>query len=217
MIHTVRQGIVTLDTATLRAELSRALTITAHGLAYLAAVWAEPERRGEDLSDLRVGLAQYLPAIAAGRIAAEAVATFAGQSTVLKRVARLSLDDQRRLAAGEPVPVVSASADGQYTERSLPLRVLTAPQVATVIDEFGRIRTPIEQRQHLRQTARPPRPVATPARTAEIRGAVAAISDDDLRALAASRRLAIVPMCAAEPCERPARTKGLCQRHYRRS
>src|SRR5882724_9369466 len=62
-----------MDNDTLRRELSRALTVSAEHLIYLAQVWRELERRGEDLSDLRSGLGAYLPLIASGRLAAEAV------------------------------------------------------------------------------------------------------------------------------------------------
>ena len=54
-----------MDTPTLRGELARALTVTAETLEYLAAIWRELERRGQDLSELRKGMGQYLPLIAA--------------------------------------------------------------------------------------------------------------------------------------------------------
>jgi len=206
--------IAALDTPRLRAELSRALTITAHGLAYLAAVWAELERRGEDLSDLRSGLAVYLPAIAAGRLAPEAVVQFAGQSTLLRRVMSLPVDEQRRLAAGEPLPVVVATPDGELVERRLPARALAARQIAQVFDDYGRVRTPIEQRQVAQQQRRPP---ARPASAAAVRGALAVLSTEDLQQLAEERGLTLAPKCAAAGCSRPAHVKGLCQRHYSRS
>lgn len=214
------ERIRSLDTPTLRAELSRALTITAQGLAYLAAVWAELERRGEDLSDLRHGLAEYLPRIADGTLAAEAVVAFAGQRTLLRRVAMLPLDEQRRLAAGERVPVWVPSDDGtDGTTRELPLSALTARQVAVVFDEDGRIRTPIEQRQlQSRTVTRRTRDsiVPTPTKRAEIRAALAVLSDDDLRRMAMERGYTLAPKCSIDGCIRPVQARTLCWQHYQR-
>src|SRR5690606_42162109 len=106
---------------------------TAQGLAFLAAVWSDLERPAEALSDLRHGIAEFLPRIADGPLAAEAVVAFAGQRTLHRRVAMLPLDEQRRLAAGERVPVWVPSDDGtDGTTRELPLSALTARQVAAV-------------------------------------------------------------------------------------
>ncbi|MFV0284743.1 MAG: hypothetical protein ACK5JE_13320 [Castellaniella sp.] len=118
----------------LREELARSLTFSAHHLAYLAAVWAELERRGEDLSDLRTGLAVYLPQIAAGRLDAEAVIRFAGQPTVLRSISGLSPDRQRALAKGEPVKVLTVDESGRFEESSIPAYALTASQARMVFD-----------------------------------------------------------------------------------
>src|SRR2546427_518935 len=66
-----------LPTETLRAELARGLSLVAENLVRLGQVWAELERRGEDLSGLRHGLGRTLPLIASGRLAAEFVVEFA--------------------------------------------------------------------------------------------------------------------------------------------
>ena len=62
-----------LDTAELRAELASAIGLTAKHLLHLAAIWAELEHRGEDLTDLRTGIGAYLPEIAAGSVVPEAI------------------------------------------------------------------------------------------------------------------------------------------------
>src|SRR6516162_3956035 len=90
------------STEELRAELARGLTMTAAVLTRLGAVWAELERRGEDLADLRQGLARTLPLIASGLLAAEAVVAFAGRPLVLRCLEGVALDQQRAMAAGEP-------------------------------------------------------------------------------------------------------------------
>ena len=79
------QVLGSMSTQQLRAALAQSLTISARHLAYLASVWGELEKRGEDLSDLRTGLAVYLPQIAAGRLDADAVIRFAFLSGLCDR------------------------------------------------------------------------------------------------------------------------------------
>jgi len=137
-----------MSTQQLRAELAKSLTITARHLMYLAAVWGELDKRGEDLSDLRTGLAVYLPQIAAGRLAAEAVVRFAGQPTVLRSIASLPLERQQALARGEPVPVLTVDAGGNFRATELPAYTLTAAQARLVFDG-DKVRSPDEQRAKL--------------------------------------------------------------------
>lgn len=132
-----------LDTPTLRAELAASLGVTARHLVHLAAVWAELERRGEDLSDLRTGIGVYLPAIAAGTVAPEAVVAFAGQPTLLRAVTSLPPDEQKRLASGGTVPVVVRQGDA-YTHRMLPASALTAGLARQVFGERS-VRSEAEQ------------------------------------------------------------------------
>ncbi len=129
----------------LRAELARSLTMSAQHLAYLATIWSELEKRGEDLSDLRTGLAVYLPQIAAGRLDASAVIRFAGQPTVLRSISTLPLDEQRALAEGKSVEVLTIGHDGGYTATSMPAYALTATQARMVFDT-EKIRSITEQR-----------------------------------------------------------------------
>lgn len=137
-----------MSTQQLRAELAQSLTLSAKHLAHLAIIWGELERRGEDLSDLRTGMAVYLSQIAAGRLDAEAVVRFAGQPTVLRSLAGLPLERQQALAKGEPVRVLTVDADGQYTSADMPAYTLTAAQARMVFDG-DKIRSPDEQRATL--------------------------------------------------------------------
>lgn len=124
-----------LDTPTLRAELTDALSQDfARRLIRIAAIWAELERRGEDLSSLRTGIGTYLPAIAAGTVTPEAVVAFAGRESVLRKIATLPPDEQRRLAAGGTVLLVVGSESG-YTHRMVPLAALPARSVNQVFGE----------------------------------------------------------------------------------
>lgn len=129
-----------MPTAELKAELSRGLVLTAAVLARLGTVWAELVRRGEDLSDLRSGLARYLPRIASGQLAAEAVVEFANRPTVLQSIEGLPLPRQRELAAGGTVRVLSAGTPPV----EMPLAAMPAALVRAVF-AAGEERTPAEQ------------------------------------------------------------------------
>lgn len=131
----------------LRGELSRALTITAKTVSYLAMVWRELESRGEDLSDLRVGIGAYLPQIAAGHLAAEAVVSFAGRKAVLDGVAALPIEKQIAIASGERVTVMVQTGSG-LVEKEMPATALSAEQAKLVFDD-GRIRSSREQKKIL--------------------------------------------------------------------
>lgn len=139
----------------LRRELARGLSLTADTLARLAAVWAELERRGEDLSDLRHGIARFLALIAAGQLAAEAVVAYAGRPGVLQAIVGVPLDRQRELAAGGEVRVYDA--DQKQTIRTTMDRIPFG--VVKQVFAEGVERTPEEQRA-ARTPPRKPAPAA---------------------------------------------------------
>lgn len=136
-----------MDTPKLRAELARGLSLTAASLTNLAMIWGELERRGEDLSDLRTGVARTLPLIASGMLAAESVVAFAGRPLLLRALEGVSLDIQRRLADGETIPVY---LPGEAAPSAMPLSRIPSAVVTRVIAN-GIIRTPAEQRLATRE------------------------------------------------------------------
>lgn len=138
-----------LSAERLREELARGLTLTRLGL-----VWAELERRGEDLSDLRHGLARTLPLIASRRLAAAAVVAFAGRPSVLRAIEGLPLDEQIALANGRAIPVIDP-ADASAVQQ-MSLERLPSAALRLVFGE-GEIRTPEAQRLALRPRHRPMR------------------------------------------------------------
>lgn len=133
-----------LDTPALRKRLAQTLTVTAEVLQDLAVIWRELERRGEDLSDLQSGLSAYLPMIASGHVAAEAVVQFAGRASVLRQIAQLPIEEQRRLADGGMVRVLVTQPNGTVSEEDLPAQRLSLSQIRQVF-AGGRIRRPAEQ------------------------------------------------------------------------
>jgi hypothetical protein len=138
-------NIEAIDTPTLKTELARALTLSAQHLSYLGKIWMELERRGEDLSELRTGLAVYLPLIGAGQLDAAVVVKFAGQKTLLRAIATLPLYEQKRIAEGGTVQTLVLNETGEYMPRDIPANALTAMQARYVFDD-GRIRSIDEQR-----------------------------------------------------------------------
>jgi hypothetical protein len=86
--------------------LARLLGFTAENLLRLAVVVAELESRGEDLSDLKIGLLPILRQIAAGTLLPEVVVYYAGKPLAMKRIAALPPAEQRAYveAKGELEP-----------------------------------------------------------------------------------------------------------------
>lgn len=140
-----------VPTVELRRELARGLSLTAETLARLSLIWAELERRGEDLSDLRHGLARTLPLIAAGRLAAEAVVAFASRPSLLRALEGVPLGVQRDFAAGKTVQVIDP-ADPKAVQ-DIPLSTLPAAAIRLVFAD-GEVRSPQAQRLALRPRQR---------------------------------------------------------------
>ena len=102
----------------------------------LSRVWTELEGRGEDLSDLRLGIAAYLPAIASGHLDPRLVIEMAGRPALLRLLAPLPPERQRALLDGESVPVVQPVSMGQPTPVvvSRTLAELTVKDLQRVVD-----------------------------------------------------------------------------------
>lgn len=146
-------NIKTIDTQTLRAELSKSLTITAKQLQYLAVIWRELESRGEDLSALKTGLAIYLPAIANNQLDADLVVKYAGQKMLLHAISKLPLEEQRKLAEHGEIEIVRLEEDGNKQVQKITLHSLPATEINLVFSE-SRLRTPDEQFLILSKTKR---------------------------------------------------------------
>lgn len=140
----VATRVADMDIATLHNELRRAIQVTAETIAYLGEIWRELDRRGEDLTGYRVGMGRFLPLVAAGQLAPEAVVRFSGRIQLLRAVQLLPLPEQQRLATGSGVTVAVVNPDGSIGERSIPVDSLTGDQLRLAFDG-GRIRSVAEQ------------------------------------------------------------------------
>jgi hypothetical protein len=143
---TIRQfsNVEDVDTDTLKQELARALEVTAENMVWLARLWRELERRGEDLRELRTGLRTFLPLIADGRLDAQAAVQFSGHLMMLRTLATMPIEEQRRLAAGGTIPVV-VIRDGEPITRRLKADDISTRMIKQVFAP-GRIRSEDEQR-----------------------------------------------------------------------
>jgi hypothetical protein len=139
-----RDSLAALSTDELRDELTRSLSLTAQHLSRLALVVRLLEERGEDLSDLRIGLLGYLRQIAYGQIVPEIVVRYAETPSLLRRIASLPIPDQRRLASGDTIEVVVRRDDGSFDRRRVDPLFLGRSQLRQVFDS-GRIRDEAEQ------------------------------------------------------------------------
>lgn len=112
VIEADAEQIAAMPTERLRQELTRGLQITAHNLLRLAMIVKALEDRGEDLSDLRVGMLAHLRRIAYGQTTAEVVVRFSGFPSLIGIIANLPMPDQQRLGAGEPVKLLVRGSNG---------------------------------------------------------------------------------------------------------
>lgn len=140
----------------LRQQLTQQTQKTAESIARMAVIWRALERRGEDMTKWRAGLAAYLPAVAANRLAPEAVVRLAGNATALRAVALLPVDDQNDLLQRGTVDVMR---DGE-TE-SVPLIRLRPADVRQAFDGItGRV-VPVEEQKRSERRRRVINPLNT--------------------------------------------------------
>jgi hypothetical protein len=142
-----RPGDLSLGSMTveeLRRELASSMELSAAHLVHLAAIWQELERRGEDLSALRTGMATYLPLIARGELNAHLVVRYAGRTMLLRHLAALPSDAQEKIVKNDEVDIVDF-VDGDFVETRAPLASLESRQLRYVITDH--IHSPQEQRE----------------------------------------------------------------------
>lgn len=143
LITTAAQQDLAVSSEELRGRLASLLGRSADDLREMAAIVAELERRGEDLSALRLGLVDHLRRIAAGQLLPEVLVKFAGFPALLRIATHLPLLDQGKLISGEPLQLAVWRGDRVEWRKVDPL-ALTGPQIGQVFQR-DRIRTEAEQ------------------------------------------------------------------------
>lgn len=149
-----------VPTNELHQQLSEAIGMTEQAVTRVAHIWRELSRRGEDMSCYRFALAQFMPAVADGRLLPRLVVNMAGQTRALTRLAELPVGDQRALLSGQTIEVYK----GEDTVEEKRLDDLTYSEIALAIRD-GHIRSAAEQKlaaersSGRRRKSRPGRPV----------------------------------------------------------
>lgn len=125
----------TMTTEQLHDELVRSLSVTVGQVVRMAEIVRLLEERGEDLSDLRIGLIGYLRRIAYGQVLPEIIVRYHGLGTLLSRAAAMPIPDQERLIRDDRVVVADIAPDGSVSHRMVPPTSLSFEQINQV---FGR-------------------------------------------------------------------------------
>lgn len=152
LIPKTESQLATMNTGDLKNHFAESLELTAKHMTYMGMIWLELEKRGEDLSDLKKGLAIYIPMIAHGIVEAETVIQYAGQKTLLTALTALSLDDQRKITGTGTIPYFNTETEATEQRELVDLSVRDITQIFN----DDKIRTPDQQQEFLSsKTARP--------------------------------------------------------------
>lgn len=118
-----------LETPQLLELLSESLEYTAKHLTYLGYIWRVLEDREVDLSDLKKGIAIYIPMIAHNRIDAKLVVSYAGQKTLLAALSQLPIHQQKKLADSGKVTYVSPDTKEESEINLIDINANMIPQI----------------------------------------------------------------------------------------
>ena len=140
----------------LRRKLTECLSRTVDELKEAANIVRALEEKGEDLSDLRSGLFNYLRLIAYDQLLPEVVVRFAGSPALMRNVAALPLPDQKRLADGGQIELAVRRGTKFDTRNVAPVD-LNKEQFHQVF-AGGRIRSVQEQMAQLEARPEPEEP-----------------------------------------------------------
>ena len=105
----------------LRGELLKCFGLTVYGLRTAATIVSIMEKRGIDLSDMKLALLPYLRKIASNQVMPEVIIRFVGVPSLLNVIGNLPMPDQEKLAAGEPVPLMVVGPEGRAIRMADPL------------------------------------------------------------------------------------------------
>jgi len=130
------------------AALKDAMGVTVKSLCRVAVLVRLLKERGYDLSELRIGMVAWLEKIAYGQVLPEIVQRYHGSSLIMRKLAGLPLDEQRRVASDEPLQVLTFDESGRPTHRLVAPSKMT-PAEAHQVFAADHIRDLGEQRSYL--------------------------------------------------------------------
>jgi hypothetical protein len=140
-----------VPTSDLLERLKGVMAATAEMLIEAAAIVRVLEDRGEDLEDvIKPRRLNLLRRIGQGSLMPEIVISNMSEPALVNKFARLTVDDQKKLVADEPVAVLVLNALGESDKRMVRPSELTKEEHQQIFD-YDHIRTLAEQRTWLRQ------------------------------------------------------------------
>jgi hypothetical protein len=145
----------------LRAEIADCMTVTVSRLVRIAACVRILEDRGEDLSDLRLGIFQHIRRMAYGQVLPELVVNYQSSPALLRKITMLPIPDQQRILDNRPVPVAVLDK-GDNTHVLIAPKNLSKEQIRQVFDN-DHIRDLPEQFAYLRSNTVKPPPQPVPS------------------------------------------------------
>lgn len=201
IIDLTSDGLRRVTSSELRQLLAQSITITAQGLAGAAAILAEMQRRGEDTSEFKTGLFNFLPAIADGRLSAELAVRYAGKLSLLRYISELSKPEQESILASGSVAIVEM-INGRLMEHQVPLLRLSLGQMRQVFRPQGLADGDAQRRELVARKRSPQKPSErNQDHTISDKHRLSiAVSDDEaeiLRELAISRKVTMTQLIRA--------------------
>jgi len=133
------------DPEAIKAELARLVGLTIETVLKIGRLIVRLDALGYDVDELRFAALPAYRRVGHNQTLPEIVVMLAGSAALLMKVARLPLADQRRIAAGETLRVMTRDGDA----RAVPLLAMNTAELKQVIAP-DRIRNDAEQAAYLR-------------------------------------------------------------------
>lgn len=153
---TDNSDLTTMSISELHDQLKICMSDTAKQIRRMADIVKALEDRGEDMSNLRIGMLSYLRRIASGQVDEQVITRYSSLPTLVHRISSLPINDQRKIIADGAVECLGKNGD---VVEIAPENLL-ANQVTQVFAKDGHIRSIEEQKEYIaaRSAAKKPKP-----------------------------------------------------------
>lgn len=148
LVRNEERDLTLLSDSELLQEFKSSLKLTAIHLRRMAEIWQILTQRGVDLSNLKKGLAEFIPFIAKGHLLPEAVIEYAGQKSLITHLSRLPLNTQQEILNTGTVQKLTILEDGKEIVADVRLDHLKAVDLMQIFSEHS-LRTIDEQKELL--------------------------------------------------------------------
>lgn len=137
-----------MSVADLKQNLADCLRVTAADMLKLALIVHVLEAKGENLDAMKMSLLYSLRKVACGQVLPEVLVRFGGNDRLLRLVANLPIQDQHKLARGEPLPLLVFTPNGANTTRMVNPLIISTNEREQLFDT-DHIRNEAEQALYL--------------------------------------------------------------------